>query len=102
MPENELACHIITWYRALGRYWLSTGLMLLWIVLKIETQTAWFRFVHIGFMAVGVANLVTIMDTGTNTHSRYDAVIIELAVPLVFIAWQWSLRSPKLRNRSAV
>lgn len=80
-----------TWYRALGWYWLSTGLMLLWIIPNIESQGPWFRFVHIGFMAVGVANSVTILDSGLNVHSRYGAVVIELAVPLAFIGWQWSL-----------
>ena len=77
-----------TWYRSLGWYWLVTGLMLLWIVPRVRTATAWFRFIHLGFMATGVANAVTIATTGTNVHSRYDAVAIELTVPTVAILWQ--------------
>ena len=77
-----------TWYRALGWYWIVTGLMLLWIVPRIHIHTAWFRFIHFGFMSVGIANALTIADTGTNQHSRYDAVAIELLVPGIAMIWQ--------------
>ncbi len=80
-----------TWYRALGWYWLVTGLMLLWITPQVHRYTAWFRFIHVGFMAVGVANAITIADTGTNAHSRYGAVAIELLVPTLAMLWQWSV-----------
>ena len=39
---------------------------------KYRDSGAWFRFSHIGFMGVGVANFFTIVDTGTNAHARLD------------------------------
>ena len=39
-----------TWCRLLGCYWVSAGLMLLWITPSIGTSTAWFRFIHVAFM----------------------------------------------------
>lgn len=77
------------WYRVLGFYWFVTGLMLLWIIPRIQQQTAWFRFIHLGFMAVGISSLLSIAEYGTNTHNRYGAVIIELSVPSILILWQW-------------
>ena len=61
-----------TWYRALGWYWVVTGLMMIWVIPNIETQWPWIRFIHIGFMGVVVANIFTILDTGTNAHPRFD------------------------------
>lgn len=77
------------WYRVLGCYWLVTGLMLLWIIPKIQYRTAWFRFIHLGFMAMGISSLLSINEYGTNIHNRYDAVLIELTVPALAIVWQW-------------
>ena len=85
-----------TWYRALGWYWFVTGLMLLWITPQIHRNTAWFRFIHVGFMAAAVANAVTIVDTGTNAHSRYGAVVIELIAPTVAMLWQRSVAKSQL------
>ena len=78
-----------TWYRLLGWYWVSAGLMLLWITPSIRTSTAWFRFIHVAFMAAGIANALTIYNSGVNIHARYDAVAIELLVPILAIVWQW-------------
>ena len=78
-----------TWYRALGWYWLVTGAMLFWITRNIEVETVWFRFINIGFMAVGVATTVTIAETGTNIHNRYGALIPEYGIPLLAIIWQY-------------
>jgi hypothetical protein len=77
------------WYRLLGWYWVMTGLMLLWITPSIGASTAWFRFIHFGFMAAGVSNAITIVTSGVNVHARYDAVIIELLVPTLAMIWQW-------------
>ncbi|MFT4519564.1 MAG: hypothetical protein ACI9JM_001961 [Halioglobus sp.] len=67
------------------------GVMLLWIIPKIQHQTAWFRFLHIGFMVVGLSSLVSINTYGANTHNRYDAVIFELGIPALLMLWQWTL-----------
>ncbi len=77
------------WYRVLGWYWLVMGLMLLWIIPKIQYQTAWFRLIHLSFMAVGLSSLLSISEYGTNTHNRYGAVVIELAIPALLMLWQW-------------
>lgn len=88
-----------TWYRALGWYWLVTGLMLFWITPNIQNRTDWFRFIHIGFMAVGIANLMTIIQSGVNVHSRYLSVVIEIGVPILSMLWQWSVaRSASVKN----
>jgi len=78
-----------TWYRALGWYWLTTGLMLFWITPNVQYRTDWFRLIHVAFMAVGIASLLTIIESGPNVHNRYGAVVIELGVPCVLIVWQW-------------
>jgi hypothetical protein len=77
------------WYRVLGWYWLVTGLMLLWIIPNVQHNTAWFRLIHLSFMAVGLSSLLSIMEYGTNVHNRYGAVIIELSVPSLLMLWQW-------------
>ena len=78
-----------TWYRALGWYWVTTGLMLFWIIPKIQYHSDWFRFIHLGFMAVGIASLITIIESGTNLHNRYGALVFELGIPCALIIWQW-------------
>lgn len=78
-----------TWYRVLGWYWFVTGLMLFWITPRVQLRTDWFRFIHISFMAVGVASLVTIAQSGTNAHNRYGAVAFEIGIPCAAILWQW-------------
>jgi len=86
-PEAKVT--FSTWYRALGWYWLVTGLMLFWITPKVHLRTDWFRLVHIAFMAVGVASLMSIAEYGTNTHNRYGAVVFELGIPAGAMLWQW-------------
>lgn len=87
--EPEIKITFDTWYRTLGWYWFLTGVMLLWIIPRIQYRSDWFRFIHVGFMAVGVASAITIMDSGTNIHNRYFALIPELGVPTLLIIWQW-------------
>lgn len=77
------------WYRLLGWYWVMTGLMLLWITPSINSSTAWFRFIHTAFMAAGISNALTIINSGVNLHARVDAVAIELLVPTLAMIWQW-------------
>lgn len=77
------------WYRVLGWYWFMTGIMLLWIIPKIQFETAWFRFIFVGFMAVGTASLITISQHGPNLHNRYGAAVFEIGIPAATIVWQW-------------
>lgn len=87
--EPKIRVTFSTWYRSLGWYWFTSGLMLLWITPNVERQTAWFRFIHLGFMAAGVATAVTISESGTNLHNRYDAMIPEFGIPAAAMVWQW-------------
>ncbi len=75
-------------YRSLGWYWMMTGGMLFWIIPNIASQTAWFRFIHVAFMAVGMTTLLSIAEHGTNAHLRYANLIPELGVPSTLIVWQ--------------
>lgn len=77
------------WYRALGWYWLVTGIMLLWIIPKIQYRSDWFRLIHVSFMAVGIARALTIAEHGVDVQNRHGAVAIELSVPIILIIWQW-------------
>jgi hypothetical protein len=89
--EPEVRATFDTWYRALGWYWLMTGVMLLWIIPSVQYRTDWFRFLHMGFMAVGIASIFTIADSGTNLHNRYGAVAFELGIPVLLMLWQRSV-----------
>ncbi len=85
-----------TWYRALGWYWLMAGVMLLWVTPRVDEETAWFRFINVGFMAVGVAAAVTIAQSGTNVHNRFGALVPEFGIPLLAIVWQYFVaKTPK-------
>jgi hypothetical protein len=77
-----------TWYRALGWVWLSVGLMLAWILPSVERSTAWFRFIHIAFLCVGIGRLASVLEYGVTRHNPLWAIAIEIVVPLAFIAWQ--------------
>jgi len=85
-------------YRALGWYWLMSGVMLLWIIPSIAHRTDWFRLIHIGFMAVGVASVITLMDTGPNEHIRYIGLVPEFGIPLLAIAWQGYVARQAIHN----
>ena len=89
-----------TFYRMLGWYWLVTGLLLLWITPAIGTSTAWFRLIHLAFMSTGIANGITIMDSGLSAHGRYGAVIIELLVPTLAMIWQWRVSLYFIKNNA--
>jgi len=86
--NNTAKASFDIWYRALGWYWLMMGVMLLWIVPKIQYRTDWFRFIHISFMAVGIARALTIAENLDAPQNRYGAVAVELLVPVVLIIWQ--------------
>ena len=86
--DAEARVTFSTWYRVLGWYWLVTGLMLFWITPKIHLRSDWFRLIHVGVMAVGIASLATIAESGTNAHNRYGAVVLELGIPIAAIVWQ--------------
>jgi len=75
-------------YRVLGWYRLMTGVMLLWITPSVASRTAWFRFLHIAFMAVGVSNILSMAEYGTNAHLRAMALVPELGIPCAAILWQ--------------
>lgn len=77
-----------TWYRALGWYWLMTGLMVLWITPRIAERTDWFRFVGVAFMAVGVGNAVSMVQSGAGVHDSYVGLAFEFGIPLLAIVWQ--------------
>lgn len=79
-----------TWYRLLGWYWLVAGLMLLWITPRVQFSGAWFRFIHIGFMAAGIANAVLLLS-GSNGVASPEALIPEFGIPLLAMFWQWRL-----------
>lgn len=76
------------WYRALGWYWFMTGVMLFWITAKVALHSGWFRCIHVAFMAVGVASVVTLIESGPNEHIRYFGLIPEFGIPLLAIVWQ--------------
>ncbi len=97
--EPEIRVTFSTWYRVLGWYWLVTGLMLFWIIPQIATRTDWFRLIHLGFMAVGIASLVTISERGTNLHNRFGAVVFEIGIPIGFMVWQTVVARAHARSK---
>src|SRR5262245_40038784 len=77
-----------TWYRVLGWVWVTTGLMLAWITPAIDRHTAWFRFIFVAFMCVGVGRLAAVFDHGFSIENTVPAIALEIAIPLACIVWQ--------------
>jgi hypothetical protein len=88
-----------TWYRVLGWNWVCVGLMLAWVIPAIERHTAWFRFIMVAFMAVGVGRISAVAAFGFSDHNPAYAIAIELLVPTVCIVWQSrvSAQAPDLK-----
>jgi hypothetical protein len=77
-----------TWYRVLGWVWVTTGLMLAWITPAIETHTAWFRLIFVGFMCVGIGRLAAVLAHGVSSENTLAAIALEILIPLACIVWQ--------------
>jgi hypothetical protein len=76
------------WYRVLGWFWITSGLMLAWITPRIEVHTAWFRLIFVAFMSVGLGRLAAVAAHGVSAENTVIAIAIEIAVPLACIVWQ--------------
>ena len=84
------------WYRTLGCYWLSTGLILAWLTPTVQTQTAIFRLTHIGFIGAGVATTFALSE-GSQVRSIV-ALLPELGIPALAILWQLALATRQNRD----
>jgi hypothetical protein len=81
-------------YRALAGIWLALGVMLAWIIPSIERQSAWFALIFLAVFAMGVGRLISLLDLGPAPGNSIGAMVGELILPAVSIAWQrWVARS---------
>lgn len=89
-----------TWYRVLGWNWVCVGLMLAWIIPSIERHTAWFRFIMIAFMGVGVGRVSAVLAYGFSERNPAYAIGLEILVPLACIVWQSRVAAKAARMKA--
>ena len=74
-------------FRALAGLWLVVGLMLVWMIPRIETHAVWFRFACGAMFAMGVGRMASFLAFGEAGPGLVGAAA-ELASPPLLAYWQ--------------
>jgi uncharacterized protein YjeT (DUF2065 family) len=77
--------------RFFGGLWLVAGLAMLWLVPRIETETALFRAIWLMIFAGGVGRLLSMVFVGPPPWPFVGFTLLEIAGAPFFIAWQAQL-----------
>ena len=75
-------------YRFFAAFWLGAGLVLLWIVPRVESATAPLRAVTGLVFLGGLARLISIAAVGAPSAMFLGLLVLELVLPPIMISWQ--------------
>ncbi len=74
--------------RFLGGLWLMLGLVLIWLVPRIERETALFRVLWLMVFAGGVGRLLSMLALGLPPWPFIGFTLLEIVGAPLFIIWQ--------------
>ena len=74
-------------FRALAGIWFVLGLMLFWMIPRIETHSVWFRFACAAMFAMGVGRMASFLAFGEAGPGMVGAAV-ELVNPAILAFWQ--------------
>ena len=85
LPEHALLDSNL---RFLGGLWLVAGLAMIWLIPRIERETALFRVLWLMIFAGGVGRLLSMAFVGPPPWPFIGFTLLEIAGAPFFIAWQ--------------
>ena len=68
--------------------WLGMGIAMLWLIPRIESQTALFRAIWIAIFVGGIGRLLSMVLIGLPPVPFIGFTILEIVGAPIFIAWQ--------------
>lgn len=74
--------------RFLGGLWLVAGLAMLWLIPRIERETALFRVLWLMIFAGGIGRLLSMASVGAPPWPFIGFTLLEIVGAPFFIAWQ--------------
>jgi Domain of unknown function (DUF4345) len=87
LPTNMITPDFDSHYRYIAGYYVSLGLLGLWIIPKIERHTGLFRVICASVFMGGVGRVASIVQVGLPGPMGIFFTVFELCFPLL-ILWQ--------------
>ncbi|MDX2273061.1 MAG: DUF4345 domain-containing protein [Cyanobacteriota bacterium] len=87
LPDPSITPDFDSHYRYITGYYLSLGMIGLWVIPRIEEHTSLFRIIGISVFLGGVGRVVSIWQVGIPSPMMLIFTGLELAFPLL-ILWQ--------------
>lgn len=84
--------------RFFGGLWLMLGLVLIWLVPRIERETALFRVLWLMVFAGGVGRLLSMLATGLPPWPFIGFTLLEILGAPLFILWQFRVAAAATRS----
>ena len=90
IPMSAIEPNIDSDFRFLAAIFFGMGIIIAWILPRIEKNTALFRIVAGAICLGGIARIASALIVGSPNMRTWLLVAVELTAPL-FIWWQWQL-----------
>ncbi len=88
MPAEAVTAPIDSQFRFESAIYVAFGLMLWWMIPRLETTKTPFRLVAAGIFAGGIGRVISYTQYGEPLPPMVYGMYLELAMPL-FVAWHW-------------
>jgi hypothetical protein len=90
LPANTITPEFDSHYRYIAGYYISLGMLALWMIPKIEKHRSLFRILCASVFIGGIGRVVSILQVGLPNPTVLFFTAFELCFPL-FLFWQAKL-----------
>ncbi|MEM6826575.1 MAG: DUF4345 domain-containing protein [Pseudomonadota bacterium] len=88
MPADRVTAPIDSQFRYESAVYVAVGLMIWWVIPRVERMTTPFRLIALGIFAGGLGRLLSQAQYGDPRPEMLAGMWLELSLP-VLIVWQW-------------
>jgi hypothetical protein len=95
LPAQMITADFDSHYRYIAGYYVSLGLLGLWVAPKIEKHTGLLRIICASIFIGGLGRVASIVQVGLPGPMATVFTIFELCFPLVLLLWQAKVSRPR-------
>ena len=75
-------------FRAVAGVWFALGVLLVYLAVYVEKHRVVFSIAYFAIFMMGVGRYLSYMQFGETEGNSHGAMIAEMIVPIIMIAWQ--------------
>ncbi len=95
IPVSSITPEFDSHYRYIAGYYISLGMLALWMIPKIETHRGLFRILCASVFLGGIGRIVSILQVGLPNFMVLLFTAFELCFPLLLF---WQAKLPRLHH----